>query len=527
MNAASRGHLPIIQFLTIKHHADPLLRNEWGETAFDLAAAVLEVEICAVLASYEASVWTPSPGDAKTPPSYNPLALHSTVPVVLHENQRLARPTLKNLSLGVLATGQAPRWSSKALSRNDDRTAFTMPTHPGLRLTNQANLPVFRSEVGLPIIGKEDALVLPAPREVRSGGRVGRERSSTVVEGKRPARPIRTGTATSALTAVLGHASASASPLASPTIPSNTTFSDGGELAWFWLSDWLVDLTDQSSSAVDGWSYASSFDAPPEEWSVEPPEDLKRLLESGGTLGFGGKKYVRRRRWVRVMRRRLDLQDWGFDGRKDNGGSRAADSNYRVSSVSGDMTPPDEDYLVRAQFLAGTTFSSDRPSSIRSGKTVTRGAEVDSVLEKAALRKVAARLERAADELRAGTLGDENGERRRRAQDQLEAFLHQLALIRVELGSNLDEDDDGKSEFTPFVMIRFLNRLSSISTQIRTMSSFTPGEMRILTTMQGRLGLPMAPPLVHPVSFPGDQSPPTTSHSQHRASFPRPRPSQI
>ena len=48
MNAASKGHLPVVLYLLSKQSADPLIRNNWGETAYDAAAAVFEVWICEV-----------------------------------------------------------------------------------------------------------------------------------------------------------------------------------------------------------------------------------------------------------------------------------------------------------------------------------------------------------------------------------------------------------------------------------------------------------------------------------------------
>lgn len=48
MNAASKGHLPVVLYLLTKQSADPLVRNNWGETAYDASAAVFEVWICEV-----------------------------------------------------------------------------------------------------------------------------------------------------------------------------------------------------------------------------------------------------------------------------------------------------------------------------------------------------------------------------------------------------------------------------------------------------------------------------------------------
>lgn len=48
VNAASKGHSPVVIYLLTKQEANPLVRNIWGETAYDAAAAVFEVWICEV-----------------------------------------------------------------------------------------------------------------------------------------------------------------------------------------------------------------------------------------------------------------------------------------------------------------------------------------------------------------------------------------------------------------------------------------------------------------------------------------------
>ncbi|KAF9008931.1 ankyrin repeat-containing domain protein [Cyathus striatus] len=85
MNAASKGHLPVVLYLLTKQAANPLVRNKWGETAYDAAAAVFEVWICEVLQHAEAERWR----GTTTP--YNPLLVHTTIPLVLFENQSWIR----------------------------------------------------------------------------------------------------------------------------------------------------------------------------------------------------------------------------------------------------------------------------------------------------------------------------------------------------------------------------------------------------------------------------------------------------
>lgn len=57
VNAASKGHLPVVLYLLSKQAVDPLIRNNWGETAYDVAAAVFEIWICEVLVESE-SIYT-------------------------------------------------------------------------------------------------------------------------------------------------------------------------------------------------------------------------------------------------------------------------------------------------------------------------------------------------------------------------------------------------------------------------------------------------------------------------------------
>lgn len=69
--------------------------------------------------------------------------------------------------------------------------------------------------------------------------------------------------------------------------------SEGEGSNWFWLTDWQVDYSDPRVDPTSGWQYARSFNEPDERWTPVAP-----------TGGYG---WVRRRRWVRVMKRRMDL----------------------------------------------------------------------------------------------------------------------------------------------------------------------------------------------------------------------------
>ena len=75
MNAASKGHVDIVVRLLQGSHANPMLKNKFGETAYDVAAAAGEAYLCQVLEKYEMQY-----GLINTP-----LDFHVTIPVLLLE----------------------------------------------------------------------------------------------------------------------------------------------------------------------------------------------------------------------------------------------------------------------------------------------------------------------------------------------------------------------------------------------------------------------------------------------------------
>jgi len=75
VNAASKGHVDIVVRLLQGSHANPMLKNKFGETAYDVAAAAGEAYLCQVLEKYEMQY-----GLINTP-----LDFHVTIPVLLLE----------------------------------------------------------------------------------------------------------------------------------------------------------------------------------------------------------------------------------------------------------------------------------------------------------------------------------------------------------------------------------------------------------------------------------------------------------
>ena len=83
-------------------------------------------------------------------------------------------------------------------------------------------------------------------------------------------------------------------------------------------------------------------------------------------MSFGGKKWVRRRRWVRVMRRRLDIPDWGYQvnavgsSRAKTSSGVGRDANEGQNALSGTSL---DDYRAFAEALAMTDADPGRLTS--------------------------------------------------------------------------------------------------------------------------------------------------------------------
>lgn len=165
--------------------------------------------------------------------------------------------------------------------------------------------------------------------------------------------------------------------------------------------------------------------------------------------------WVRRRRWVRVLRRRLDIE-FGDDleaceaalaaGSSEHGGAgdgegRSGESHSLSTAAimaaqeaacnECSQLGPDTDYVSRAKALAG--------SSAASGATPADALGDD----RDELARRIARLVMAITELRAA-FEDEDIERRSRAEDLRREFTVQLGQLRQAAG--LDEEDDEGAE---------------------------------------------------------------------------------
>jgi len=194
----------------------------------------------------------------------------------------------------------------------------------------------------------------------------------------------------------------------------------------FGRSEWMLDLTHPGVDVETGWQYSHSFDDPDGQWTPEPPPQLERLLKGGSTIAAGlgasgsgsgagsrsrtstpqSQSWVRRRRWVRVMRRRLDIPPlpflhsdgtmyhWLPDGTMVPFEETVSDfgdtDGQELEAMPSNPLLSAQDYIARARYLAGTQDSE---------------ADNSVVISAVDARRAIAKLERATTELRQGLLG--------------------------------------------------------------------------------------------------------------------------
>lgn len=436
MNAASKGHLPIVRYLLARHSPDPFIRNSYNETAYDVAVATFELGIADILANYESRLWQDrqqAESSSSPPPSpsikpYNLLGMHITVPIVVYENQRLdlrwASRTKRTLSHPTASTSASKasneawsiKFTSAALSRRDGHASSELPpSYDGINSTGSW-IPVRRTEIGLPSILNPRQIQLPP-----SKGRPALQRNASSSRSAKSSKSSSSSTSASA--------SASAALVPSHSQPSTPSIPSEAEAAWFWLSStFFVDLSPSNIDPEQGWQYARAFDVPDEEWIDSMPLEVARILAGEKPAQSRGIKWVRRRRWARIMRRRIDIPHWGFDDDPVDAAPSLEHAQNGLSDGEGVEfeLPPVRDYLERAQYFAGThtrrngtgqegrsisrTISPNRAEtdeesrSLRSVRTVIADAQSDDD-DRASARRIIARLERALLELHEGLEG--------------------------------------------------------------------------------------------------------------------------
>ncbi|CAO3569328.1 unnamed protein product [Mortierella alpina] len=207
INAASKGDISMVLYFLNHANADPLLKNKFSEMAYDVAAANSEAYLCDILQTSEKQWWK---RDHTADQVYDPLVIHTTVLMTIHENQRAAGSFPLSL--------MAPKFSASALTQQDVCGPWSLPN----------GRPFTKDDVHLPLV-----------------------------------------------------------PVLGPSTSRNNM-----QRGWFWLTEWIVDKTDPNIDS-EGWQYAKSLTEANQQWSA--------------TVPTSGSSWVRRRKWIRVMKKRVDL----------------------------------------------------------------------------------------------------------------------------------------------------------------------------------------------------------------------------
>ncbi|KAJ1652755.1 hypothetical protein IWQ61_006980, partial [Dispira simplex] len=288
MNAAAVGQTLVVKYLLYHMRANPLIRSGADENAYDVAAATVPSigtsYLCDLLATAERQ-WQRQflPSSETTPPGRGSVALdialaysmstppdelmmtHHTVAIIVLENQRL--PITSAVGSFFRRSFGTPKFSPEALATSDphmspwclvDGTPCTM---------DRVHLPSRNSEPTtahpLVVLTKEDA-----------AARVDSD--------------------------------------------------------WYWLTDWFLDLRHPQVHHENGWQYARAFSLPDTHWITEPkavlfppgsgslPPTGIRPDQTGGAVPWPlqvaselapptSSSWVRRRRWIRVMKRKVDI----------------------------------------------------------------------------------------------------------------------------------------------------------------------------------------------------------------------------
>ncbi|KAG1461775.1 hypothetical protein G6F56_005654 [Rhizopus delemar] len=285
INAASKGYIEIVEYLLDEAHANPLIKNSFGEAAYDVSAAAGESYICDLL--YKAGkVWW----EMQHTDMYQLLDYHVTVIIIIYENEK------SSSMLGMLSK---PYFSPNTLGKNGPWSLYPF---------NEA---CTKEQVKLPLNAH-------------------------------------------------------------------------GNSDWFWLTDWQINYTDPHLDPNSGWQYARSFED--KNWTPVAPAS-----------GYG---WVRRRKWVRVMKRRMDL--------------------LKGNHLGNVMLDEQDDYLSKAEDIV-------QNSKLDSTISMDAAGEVQQLTIE--LRA----LEEAVQVLRAGIKNDGNQYRTHQATTLLTSYTLQINRFNTKI----------------------------------------------------------------------------------------------
>ncbi|CAO3615828.1 unnamed protein product [Cunninghamella echinulata] len=131
INAASKGYISIVEYLLDEAHANPLIKNNNGEAAYDASAAFREAYIGEILEKAGKKWWHTQQMEgtndniSNKSATYDLYDYHVTVMVILHENQRATS----------LLGFSRPQFNASYLTKQDTRGPWSL--HPSGKPTSK------------------------------------------------------------------------------------------------------------------------------------------------------------------------------------------------------------------------------------------------------------------------------------------------------------------------------------------------------------------------------------------------------
>ena len=237
-------------------------------------------------------------------------------------------------------------------------------------------------------------------------------------------------------------------------------------------SDWNLDVTQPNVDAEEGWQYAPSFESPDEEWVADQPPQLQRLMTGAGAVAVGlsgqsstrasgsrptpvaAQAWVRRRRWVRVMRRRLDIPPLPFlepDGKmyhftadghlvpfmEPSTTEDHEEGGQELSAMPSTGLSSAQDYVARARYHAGNSTESpmDSMNAIQSRRAIAKLVRATTELRQGILSAWSIFRELPGGLTNMGIIDDEDVERKTHAEVLLNAYSRELERRRLAAGA--------------------------------------------------------------------------------------------
>ncbi|OMH86276.1 Ankyrin repeat and KH domain-containing protein 1 [Zancudomyces culisetae] len=337
MNAASTGRVNIVEHLLSTGKAGIALKNRFGENAYDVAAVGMHADVCRLLEEAEKLEWIKRQATGK----YTNIMVHASVEGYIFNN-----------SVELIFWCSFKSFKNKKFKYNigdlNDRTWDFFSNHVshlvmiyenerswGTERKTKTETGAFVGEQQSPI---SNTFYFPFSYLLRNNGEGGkgfREKSREMEVPNRfspyylkknldPSRWCDSNFMT-VVPEEMG-------------LPQQVT-TDGGMGNWFWLTDWtlLVNVEggqhqysgNTTYTDEEGWMYSKSgFNSVNGIWHSTPEETAEEIGAPSN--------HVRRRRWVRVMKRQINFADYHQSNPNINDGSAHDDGNDGNDGNGGD-----------------------------------------------------------------------------------------------------------------------------------------------------------------------------------------------